>query len=189
MASRKEILVLRRADQLEAVASPIRCQVVDELSVFGPSSVRQIAVRMKRSPESLYYHIKILVDVGIVVQDRTRQTGRRVEAVYRLVAPKMRIDRKVRSKDYMDALARACSALLRLAERNYRAALEHGGFVVEGRQRDLAVRQYNLRLDRKGLAEVNALLDRLTKLKSRCDDATSGETYAVTLVLSKRTSR
>lgn len=64
-----------------------------------------------------------------------------------------------------------------------------GGFVLEGRQRNLAVRQYNLRLDRKGLAEVNAVLDRLTKLKCRRDDATSGETYAVILVLSKRTSR
>lgn len=189
MASRKKTLVLSRADQLEAVASPIRCQVVDELSVHGPSSVRKIAASMKRSPESLYYHIKMLVDVGIVVQDRTRQTGRRVEAVYRLVAPKLRIDSKKRSKEYTDALARACSALVRLAERNYRAALKRGGFVLEGRQRNLAVRQYNLRLDRRGLAEVNALLDRLTKLKGQQDDATSGETYAVTLVLSKRTSR
>jgi len=189
MASRKKTLVLRRAVQLDAVASPIRCQVVDELSVNGPSSVRQIAARMQRSSESLYYHIKMLVDVGIVVLDRTRRTGRRVEAVYRLAAPKMRIDSKSRSKDYLDALARACSALMRLAERNYRAALQRGGFVLEGRQRDLAVRQYNLRLDPDSLAQMNALLDRLPKLQSQQDDATSGETYAVTLVLSKRKSR
>jgi len=142
---------------------------------------------MGRSPESLYYHVKALVAVGIVVEDDTRRVGRRTETVYRLSAPRIRIDAGKRTRRYTEAMARACSSLLRVAERHYRSALARGGFTLDGESRDLAARQYNLRLDRKGLAEVNALIDRLTKLKTGQEEATSGDVYAVTLVLSKRT--
>ena len=67
MPRQRQTLVIRRAEQLASLSSPVRSRIVESLSVHGPSSVREIAERLGRLPESLYYHLRPLVEVGIVV--------------------------------------------------------------------------------------------------------------------------
>ena len=186
---RHQTLVIRRAAQLAALSSPVRARIVESLSLHGPSSVREIADRLGRLPESLYYHLRPLVEVGIVVLKEKRKVRRRTEAVYQLAAPRLVIDPKQRSDEYLEALAGTCSALLRLAERNYRATVNQGGFSLEGPQRSLMVRHYTLRLSRAGLAELNRLLDRVAGMYGWQEGAKEGNPYSVTIVLSKLSSR
>jgi len=189
MPGRRETLVIRRVEQLAALSSPVRSQIVESLSVHGPSSVRQIADRLDRLPESLYYHLRPLVEVGIVVLKEKRKVRRRTEAVYQLAARRLVIDPRQRSDAYIEALARTCSALLRLAERNYQAAVKQGGFALAGSRRSLMARHYTLRLSRARLAQLNRLLDRVAGMYGRQEDANEGDPYCVTIVLSKLTDR
>lgn len=185
MPRRRQTLVIRRAEQLAALGSPVRSRIVESLSVHGPSSVREIADRLGRLPESLYYHLRTLVEVGIVILKEKRIVRRRAEAVYQLAAHRLVIDPKQRSDEYMEALAGTCSAVLRLAERNYRAAVNQGGFALDGPQRSLMVRHYTLRLSRAGLAQLNRLLDRVAEMYDGQDGAKVGDPYFVTIVLSQ----
>jgi hypothetical protein len=89
----------------------------------------------------------------------------------------------------MEALAGACSAVLRLAERNYRAAVDRGGFALDGPKRSLMVRHYTLRLNRARLAELNRLLDRVADMYDRQDEAKGDDPYSVTIVLSQLSAR
>jgi DNA-binding transcriptional ArsR family regulator len=189
MAKTPKTFVLRRPEQLAALASPVRSRIIESLAVDGPSSVRQIATRLDRPPEALYYHIRGLVDVGLVVLEGKRKVGRRAEAVYRMIAMRLVLDTKQRSKAYIDAMAGTCSAMLRLAERNYRAAVDRGGFALDGPQRSLMVRRYAPRLDRAGLAQLNRLLDRVAEMYDEQYAATGGDPYAVTIVLSQLSRR
>jgi DNA-binding transcriptional ArsR family regulator len=185
MPGRRKKLVIRKAEQLAAIASPVRARIVQSLSLHGPSSVREIAARLGRVPESLYYHLHHLVEVGIVELKEKRKVRRRMEAMYQLAAPRLVIDPKQRSDEFTDALAGACSAVLRLAERNYRAAVNHGGLTLEGPRRNLMVRHHLLRLDRAGLAQLNRLLDRVAEMYDGPDEVKGNAPYSVTVVLSQ----
>jgi DNA-binding MarR family transcriptional regulator len=181
--------VIRRADQLAALSSPTRWQVVEALSVQGPGSVRDLAARTGRKPVSLYYHVRALLDVGLVVQDTTRHTGRRAEAVYGLVAPRLIADRNQTSPAHKEALCRSCEAFLRLAARDHRAAVERGDLVFEGPQRNLMVRRQAVKLRPQALKKANRLLDRVAAELDRLSDPEAPDTHAVTVVLTRLPDR
>jgi hypothetical protein len=86
-------------------------------------------------------------------------------------------------------MAGTCSAVLRLAQRNYRASVDWGGFALDGPQRSLMVGRYAQRLDRAGLAQLNRLLDRIAEVDDRQYEAKVGDPYAVTIVLSQLSDR
>ena len=75
--------------------------------------------------------------------------------------------------------------VLCLAVRNYRAAVDRGGFALDGPQRSLMVRRYALRLNRAGLAQLNRLLDRVAEMYDGQAGAKEGDPHAVTIVLSQ----
>ena len=188
MTARHKTYVLRRADQLAALASPVRWRIAEFLATHGPSSVRDLAGRLGRKPEALYYHVRAMAAVGLVLHDSDRRANRRTEAVYKLVAPRLTIDRKQRSSAYKEALCRSCETLLRLAGRDHRAAVFRGDFALEGPDRSLLVRRCSARLTRRGLAEVNRLLDRVVELLGEQDDTDSSDAYAVTIAFSRTPS-
>lgn len=163
----------------------MRWRIVEAFAVHGPGSVRELATRTGRKSESLYYHVRALLDVGLLVHESTRSTGRRCEAVYRLVALRLLADRKQRSSAFKEALCRSCEAFLRLTARDHRAAVDRGDFVFEGPSRNLAVRRHTASLSREGLRKLNRLLDRIAEVLDGHDDATTGDAYVVTLVLTR----
>lgn len=183
MGARRKTFVIRRADQLTALSSPARCRIVDSLSAHGPSSIREIAARIDRIPESLYYHVRALEKVDLVVLEERRKANRREEAVYRLVAPRLVVDRKQRSPAYKEALARSCDAFLRLAARDHRAAVERGSLALHGTRRNLAVRRCTARLSENDLGRLNRLIDQAFDLLEKRDRPQRDERYGLTVVL------
>ena len=188
MKARSKTYVIRRVEQLAALSSPARCRIAETLSAYGPSSVREIAARIDRVPESLYYHVRALEKVGLVVLDGRRKAGRRQEAVYRLVAPRLVADRKQRSIAYKDALARSCDAFMRLASRDHRAAIDRGFLALDGPRRNLSVRRRTARLSPTDLARLNRLIDRAFDLLEKRDQTDGGERCGLTVVLTPLTA-
>ena len=120
-----------RARFLEALASPARLEVVEGLQVVGPSSVAELARRLGRAADALYYHLRELERAGVVeVCGRTpapRGHGGRRGAIYRIaaevvggdVAPSDDAHESAGdSKRERAALGAMASAILRLTERN-----------------------------------------------------------------------
>jgi len=118
-----------RARFLEALASPARLEVVEGLQVVGPSSVAELARRLGRAADSLYYHLRELERAGVVeVCGRTpapRGHGGRRGAIYRIAAEVVGGDMAAGdeggdgdSARERAALGAMASAILRLTERN-----------------------------------------------------------------------
>jgi DNA-binding transcriptional ArsR family regulator len=95
-------------DQLRAMASPARQRVVAGLEALGKVSVRDLADHLGRGPESLYFHIRKLVECGLVEDVGERPAGRRMEWLYRLVASRLRIAGDLDDSEYRGALAGTC---------------------------------------------------------------------------------
>ena len=183
MARQPRTFVIDRPRQIAALAAPLRGRIVDDLAGNGPSSVTEIAARLGQRPEALYYHVRSLIKVGLVVLDSKRRSGRRWEAVYRLVAPRLKIDRRRRSKAFTRACADLCAANLRAAARDYRAALEDGSCTMEGPAPNLLIRRHVTHLDADGLRRLNEHLTAIADLLEKANRSGSGDLMGLTVVL------
>jgi DNA-binding transcriptional ArsR family regulator len=61
---------------LRALAHPLRVELMNELSDFGPATASMLAERLGESSGSTSYHLRQLAKHGIVVEDEERGSGR-----------------------------------------------------------------------------------------------------------------
>ena len=178
--------VVHRPEQLEALSSPARREIVDTVQLIGPCSIVEVAEVLGKPADSLYYHVRKLARVGLLVQVAIRRGQRREEAVYDVPGRPMRL--RLDPKDPLAAsiLSSSAAATLRLAERNFRSAVEEGRGCVEGRLRDLMCLRVRRPLSDRELEEVNAHIDAIVNILNKpVDDASlSGEAvHAVTIAV------
>ncbi len=152
---------IRQPKQLRALASPVRQEIVDALETAGPCPIAELARHLGRAPDALYFHVRLLVRAGLVVEGERRQVGRHAFATYDVVARPMNIDR--------DAAARAdvrrvTGGILRLALRDAVRGLEHEDAAFTGPRRNHWVARAQGWLDEAGLAELNRRLDQVLQL-------------------------
>jgi DNA-binding transcriptional ArsR family regulator len=175
--------VVRDLAQMEAMVSPLRHQIMRTVGAYGVASIKQIATQLERSAESLYYHFRALEQVGLLIDAGARELNGRSEALYSTVAQEILTDARSTSPDYLDALKRAASALLRLADRQLAAELD---FMMETRTaRSIAFRiqQRNARLTPEVAAELSARLDDVMDFLQQ-NDCADGEMISLTFASS-----
>lgn len=175
--------VIREPRQLAAMVSPVRHQMVRLMCVLGECTVRELAERLGRSPESLYYHVRALERVGLIVLTRRRSTAGKPEALYHLAGEYLFTDPTQTDPEYLSAMQRSVSSLLRLADRQLHAALETQKEQGTPRAPNFRIQQYQARLSRRDLKRLQALLDELSTFLEEHDDpresAISSVTFAV----------
>ena len=155
--------------QLEALASPARQEIIDALQALGPATVAEIAAELNRAPDSLYYHLRRLKKVGLVLAADPREDGIRPEMVYDLPGRPMRIEYGT-TPAVRRAIGRTVSGVLRLADRDFQAALEQARRAERGPHDLLTGGRLKAwltdeKIDRlqELLAEIDDLMDTATK--------------------------
>ena len=176
---------VRRLDQLAALASPVRLEILEALTALPRSSVARIAGVLGRPADALYYHLRELVRVGLVLPaGRGPGAGRgRAEALFRAVAPRVAIAYDADSPGNVARVGRIAAALLRLGARDFRRAFRPGNVVVSGPRRELWVGRATGRMSGAELEKANRLLDRLTASVHSPSDRAGRRLYAATFLL------
>jgi DNA-binding transcriptional ArsR family regulator len=182
MAARKQkqVHVVKDLDQMEAMVSPIRHQVMRTLSALGLASIKEVAAQLERSPESLYYHFRALESVELMISAGSREVNGKPEALYSTVAQRIVTDAKARSPEYLDSLQRAASALLRLADRQLATELEHQKNAHTTRSVSFRIQQRNSRLKPAAAAKLAAMLDDVMSFLQE-NNSEDGEMISLTL--------
>jgi len=126
VTSRRKTYPIRARDQIRALTSPVRQELVDALQASGPSSIADLATELGRAPDSLYYHVRRLEAVGLVVRRGTRSTARNEEALFDTPGARMRIERDTGSPRESGDLLAVIAAVLRLAKRDLSTAFARG---------------------------------------------------------------
>lgn len=103
----------------EAMASPLRLELLEHLGALGQATVKELAARMGKSPQALHYHVRLLTGTGILRIIDTRKSGPRDQAVYDLAAERYEVMLKDATDPADFAPARVVRAVLRSAERDY----------------------------------------------------------------------
>jgi DNA-binding transcriptional ArsR family regulator len=175
--------------QIRALASPMRQDIMDAVAAIGPCSVAELAAAIGKPADGLYYHVKRLLDVGLLAEVRGGGNGR----------PNLRLDvahgafyleYQPANRSNKAAILRVIGAMVRSAERMFRRAFHPGIAVVKGPRRNLWASRSRGSLSTAELIELNDLLDQVNALmrSGRRDAATEDEAdrslYELTYVLS-----
>jgi DNA-binding transcriptional ArsR family regulator len=80
----KDLLYLERVEQAETLLKPQRIEVLRQLA--EPRSCTEVAARLDQTQQRVYYHVKRLVEQGIVTQVAERRVRGINEGVYQATA-------------------------------------------------------------------------------------------------------
>ncbi len=181
---KQNVLNIRHPEQIRAIRSPERIRILEAMTEHGSLTVKQLGDIMGRVPQALYYHVKELVKVGILVEDCVVKSKRRPEKRYRLKAPKLKLDVHNNSDEIKSEIASIASSLLRSAERNYRESITEHEPVLSGRNRNFASLRFQMKLSPAQIRELNTRLSELETFMNELEPTDSAEEYVVTVVLS-----
>jgi DNA-binding MarR family transcriptional regulator len=179
-ARRPRTLVIRKAEQLRAMRTPLRQEILDGIERLGACSVKELASSLGREPASLYYHVHRLEEVGLVRE----KAARRTESVYQLSAPRILIDRNERSPAFLAALVDLYGAALRAAERELVRALESQGG-TNRRLTGAALQRLTVRLTPKAAARLPKMIQELAEELSEEGGSDPAEVHSLTTVLAR----
>jgi hypothetical protein len=131
-------LKISRPEHIEALASPMRQRILDRVESLGPCAVRDLAGSLDVAADSLYYHVRRLQRIGLLVVG-TRQPGgaRKPEAVVRLKSRRWQIAYDPRDRRSARAVLKASRVLLRQAQRDFALGLRDPRAVARGPLRNL----------------------------------------------------
>ncbi|MEZ6000837.1 ArsR/SmtB family transcription factor [Hyphomonas sp.] len=153
-----------RKDQLECLASTVRMDVVDHLVGNGEMSIKQLATSMGRQPSSIYYHINMLLEAGLIVEAGTQVSNRRTEVLYAARAPRMRLQKALADPKNFETIARTVGAVSRQAHRDFVQGLTHPDAQLEGPGRNLGFFRLINRPSRESLQEINGYIERIAEI-------------------------
>lgn len=181
MAQRRKRFTISDPAQVRALVSPSRHHILRALSSVGPATVRSLAEHLGRSAESLYYHLRALEKVGLIV-DKTPASSSAGEAVYDTPARMIVTDPKVSKPAYLAAYRKSASALLRLVDRQLMSALTRQEERRSARARSLRIQQLQVRLAPADARVLARKLDDIMEFLTEREVADGKEVIAVTLV-------
>jgi hypothetical protein len=130
----------------------------------GPLSIADMAARLGRPATSLYHHVQVLEDAGVLRRAGTRPKGKRFETVFELADRMLDLDVDRADPEAANHARQAMAAALRMAERDFATAVERDDVIEEGPGRNLHGLRIHLRASDEVLALLNQRLDAVLDL-------------------------
>lgn len=152
----------------DAIASPIRLEILQTLEGLGPCSIPTLAELLGRRPEGLYHHMRLLLKVGAVFEVESEKRGRRPERRFAMNGP-MDFSGPLEPgpSGAIEGLSRLCGSITRAAERQLSAALA----TFEGRELGelggFSLRSESARLSPQGIRDLERITGELRELFER----------------------
>jgi DNA-binding transcriptional ArsR family regulator len=160
--TRSDRFLITQAPQLRALASATRQEILDVLARMGRASVAELAGTLGRPADGIYYHLRVLLKVGLVVAAGERSGKGRMEALFRTRAPEMVLGYDASPKGNARAVTRIVASMLRLGIRDFRTAFATERIRVKGPQRELWALRTTGWLAPPAVADLNGRIQGIT---------------------------
>jgi DNA-binding transcriptional ArsR family regulator len=175
--------ILSRPGQLGALASPVRQEIVDTLEALGGEApVAALAAQLGRPSDGLYYHLRLLVRAGVLEELADVGDGRRYRTAGRR-AGRLRLRYLPGSTANARAVERVAGGMLRIARRDFGAAIRTVGTVVAGPGRTLWACRTKAWVGKAELEAINRMLERVIVLLQGGPSPTRRQLVSVTWVV------
>jgi DNA-binding transcriptional ArsR family regulator len=179
--------IIRSKRQMRALAASTRQEIVDVLARMGTVSVAELATALGRPADSLYYHLRILKRVGLVLSAGSRQLNGRPEALFRAVARELSLRYELGKRGNGSEINAIVASMLRLGIRDFSRSFETADTSVAGPDRELWALRTTGWLSQDQIAEVNRYIEKIMHVMAA--PGRNGRLYAVTIVLTPLSRR
>jgi hypothetical protein len=157
---------IRGGAAIASLASPVRQEIVDTVEALGGvATIAELAARLGRPADGLYYHVRRLAKAGLLV----REDGDGAER-FRTPVPRggaLALDYRPDDPRNAAAIRRVIGGMLRIARRDFDAALAIPNVVAHGPRRALWAGRGKGWVTADELEELNALCARATAILRR----------------------
>lgn len=181
MTGQKDKYVITSKRQMRALAAATRQEIVDVLPRMGTVSVAELAATLGRPADSLYYHLRILKRVGLVLGAGYRKVNGRSEALFRAIAREISLRYLLGKTGNAREVNAIIASMLRLTNRDFRAGFESAQAAVAGPNRELWALRVTGWLSHDQIAEVNRYIRKLMQVAEQAKR--NGRLYGITVVL------
>ncbi|WFL76896.1 helix-turn-helix domain-containing protein [Altererythrobacter arenosus] len=171
-----------RADQLRALVSAVRTDIVDHLAGRGEMSIKELAEAIGKQPSALYHHLEQLLDVGLVVESGARVVNRKKEKLYRTPSRRMRLRKALESGEHADLMGQIVASLSRQADRDFSRGQAIPTARADGEHRNLGFFRLVAKPDAGRLEEINRHLEAIAELMWEENDA-EAESMVLTWIM------
>ena len=182
MSSSKPI-VLKRPAELRAVAGPVAHRIISVMERMRRCTVAELAEHTGIEAGSLYYHVRKLKKIGVLVESERRSTGGRQEVVYELAGSEVVLDTTAAGRGFVRELQRSIRTRFRAVERAYLNALGRKDTVRKGRGRNLSLHQHHARLSARDRTELYRRIAELEAFLIERDNPRAGSFVNVTIAV------
>jgi len=174
---------IREPEQIRALRSPVRQEIVDTVQSLGACSVAEIARELGRPADGLYYHLAALLRVGLLEEAGSRRHRGCEEVLYAPRSPQrpMRLHYAPEDPENVEAVLGVVASMLRMTERDFAGAYRPGA-VTEGPKRNLWAARVKGWLSDEDLREVNRLLAEVAAIFARNKEPGRDRLHAFTFV-------
>lgn len=180
---RKKSILLTKRSELKLLAKPAIIEIIECIQVDGPATVKSIGRRIGRPPKSIYYHLRKLVQAGLLKPVALQLSGRRSEKIYDVSADRYSTNDASMSPQMRVDIQKALASVLRITHRDYSRSLGQSVAVTKGKGRTLMGIRRKVWLDQKSLAEVNGLINQIDDLLRKNSTMGKGKRIALTMVM------
>ncbi len=188
MATREKYYCASTTAELRVLAPPARQEFLAGLQALQPCSMSELGQYLGRLPVSLYYHLRKLQGVGLVIEHSRRGEGSGAETLYQLRAREVRIDPDNRTGENLKLLRKIGTGILRQAMRLEDSAVAELPARVS-RNREHILVQQTLRLSRAGLGRINDKFQELLEVLAEEAGEEDEDFYTVTFHLAPNRQR
>lgn len=171
-----------------AIASPLRMEILGLFVSGEPLAISDMAEVMNRSAGSLYHHVRILEEAGLLQQAGTRPKSKRPEALYLPSASRFEYDTSSGDEDAINSAVKLMATNFRMAERDLEAALRSTKQPLEGPDPNFYALRLHVRATPELLGKINdhlkAIMDLISPTElSAADFGPDDQHVSLTLAL------
>jgi DNA-binding transcriptional ArsR family regulator len=170
-------------DQLAALAAPLRQEICNALAGLGEASTVELARELGTPADALYYHVRKLLEVGLLAECGRRPTARRDETIYALAHPGAKLRYRPDDEGNAEQVRRIVRGALKAAATDFDDGIGSELAVTVGKRRNLWGARHRCWLSDEELREVNELLARLGEIFTSTGTAGEGTLCSLTWVL------
>jgi AcrR family transcriptional regulator len=163
----KQDVLRANAEQRHALSSPIRLEIIGQFTSGEGMSIAEVAGRIGRTPGSLYYHFRLLEDVGLIKRIGERPGIKRAEALFEPAASRFEFPAEPDSEADLRDVMKTMASALRMTERDLEAAIRTGSARQTGRHRNFFATRMHCRINKRTLAEINQHLRAIEHIVER----------------------
>lgn len=158
----------------------MRQEIVDAVAAMGPCSILELADHLGRAADSLYFHVRKLVRVKLLLEVEKRKSGRHTWVVYALPGRQVRM---VYRPAVMKSVRKVVAGAMRLSLREFNRAVTQNSGKFTGPNRNIWGGRIKGWLSDADRLEVNQLLERVLQLMIRQGPAPGRHVHSLGWVL------